>query len=256
MLRHLKDRQRLWALTVLAAAVLGGAGYAAGRQLGSPPASADDPGVVNSAGPSATEFLPPGPDVTPEPGATPDPTKPCWYIPYGNQERLAPKFHGTLNGITFGVKEGPLPPCTGKLVTRPDWREAVRNTPFNLRIDRLAGSAELWGTPRVGQCSGDGRILFIIAELNMAAGPGVNSGGGAFQIFRGEGRWQQQEFSERLFSTGEIGGRPAVFVESPLPLIGQAAVVVVDEETGGSTMLLGSDVSLSVLKSLAEELYR
>jgi hypothetical protein len=53
-----------------------------------------------------------------------------------------------------------------------------------------------------------------------------------------------------------VAGRAAVFVESSLPTIGQTAVIVVDEETGGSTMLLGNAVSLPVLQEIAEALYK
>lgn len=54
------------------------------------------------------EPVPPGPNTTPEPGATPDVTRPFWYVPYYNQERDSPKFEGTIAGISIS----PNPPET------------------------------------------------------------------------------------------------------------------------------------------------
>lgn len=260
MLNRLSGHWRLLLGGLVLTLALGATGYIAGREWGPSWASADDPAGLTDkgAGPSITEVAPPGPSVTPKPGETPDTTKPFWYVPFGNQDRMAPKQTDPVNGIRFGVKDGPLPLCTKTTIPK-DWHAAVAGTSFDLKIGSLPAGATLRGTPRVGQCADDGRIMWIIADFNVAPATGVNDGGGALTISRWEAvRWYSQEFSASLVSAAQVHGRPAVFVEVPITakIIGQAAVVVVDDEIQGSTMLLGSDVSLAVIKNVAEALYR
>lgn len=96
--------------------------------------------------------------------------------------------------------------------------------------------------------------MWVIARLEVAGGPGVNGGLGVVQVSRWEAvRWARQEFPADKVTSGAIAGRPAVFAD--VGRSGIAAVIVVDEETGGSTMVVSSNVSLEYLKTIAEALY-
>ncbi len=256
-LNHWKRRNSRIAVVFIAVLALGAGGFVAGRHLASAPAEAGNPASPLDLGTiSGSDATPPGPDVTPVPGSTPDTTKPFWFIPYANAERDAPKFHGTLNGIEFGAQSGALPACA-KPATPDDWKKAVAGTFYDLKLDSLPDGVEPREFARVGKCADDGRPIWIIAEVHLEGITGVNNGGGSIQISRWEAvRWYPQEFPPERFSTGTIAGRPAVFADSFLPVIGVAAVVVSDAENGGSTMLLGNAVSVDVLKQVAEALYK
>ena len=103
---RLRPHGRLWLIALAASVVgiLGTAGFIVGRWAASNSASAD-PLVPADQGGSLNQ-APPGPNETPIPGSTPDRTRPYWYVPYENQDRLAPKFHGTINGIEVGRASG------------------------------------------------------------------------------------------------------------------------------------------------------
>lgn len=64
---------------------------------------APDVEVYNPPPPGGVgEENPPGPDVTPEPGATPDTSLSWWHVPYLNQERMAEVRVQEITGITVG----------------------------------------------------------------------------------------------------------------------------------------------------------
>lgn len=246
-----------WLILSVALVSLGGAGLLVGRALSEPGAKADDPiSKVDqrAATPIGTQPTANGPS-TPVAGATPDKSKPDWYVPYLEEEAAAPKFHGELNGIQLGVEAGPTPVCA-RPYSEPDWEEATAGTPFDLNRSRWPRRVSLFGMPDVGRCADDGRVMWIIAILEVAPGADVNGVTGVVQVSRGEVvRWYRQEFLADKVTTGTIAGRPAVFADVGLSGIGQTAVIVFDKETGGSTMLISSNVGLEYLKIIAEALY-
>jgi hypothetical protein len=177
-------------------------------------------------------------------------------VPYLNQERSAPKFHGELNGIQLGALAGPTPSCA-QAKAEPNWRNATGGTPFDLNIAALPARVSLHGLPEVGRCADDGRVMWVIADFEVAPGPDVNGMTGVVQVSRWEAvRWYRQEFLAEKVTSGTIAGRPAVFADVGLSGIGQTAVFILDKGTGGSTMVLSSNVSLDYLKKIAEVLYR
>lgn len=247
-----------WLIAAFALAAITIAGFAVGRGLTGSTAEADDPAsTLNEGGSDGGPAAPArDPGSTPIPGATPDRSQPEWYVPYLNQEQAAPKFRGELNGIELGATAGPLPQC-GRTQIEPGWEDAISGTPFDLHLDRLPPRLSLFGTPSVGRCGDDGRVIWVIARLEVAPGPEVNGPAGVVQISRWETvRWYSQRFLADRVTAGEVAGRPAVFADLGLSGFGQTAVFVIDDEIGGSTMLLSTDVSLDYLKMLAEEMHR
>ena len=158
-------------------------------------------------------------------------------------------FSGAINGIQLGLAAGPTPVCA-RSVEAPDWHVATAATPFDIGLDRLPQGVMLRGTPRVGQCSEDGRIMWVVAQLETA-------NGGVVQVSRWESvRWYSQQFPADGVAAGSVASRPAVFAEAGRERGTQTAVIVRDDEIHGSTMLLSSNVSLADLRALAEQFYR
>ena len=250
--------RRAWQayLTVgLVVGVLSASGFIVGRWvLGLDSAEADPSVPADKAG-SGPREVPPGPNETPVPGSTPDTTRPFWYVPYENQDRLTPKFHGTINGIEVGRASGPAPSCAGVSI-KPDF-DVVRGTAFQIQVSALPKGVSLSGPPRIAQCP-DGRLIWLTFDLNVASGTaGANAGGGSITVWRwADVRWISQEAPAERWSAGVVAGRPAALLRPPLENIGQSAVVIADDQTRGSTTLLGGSVSLELLRQVAEALYR
>jgi len=227
-------------VVVLMVSCSGGPSAAPGAASAEPPTSIDTPNPRGNQ-------VPPGPDETPIPGATPDRTQPFWYVPYENQDRLAPKFHGTVNGIEVGRASGPAPTCPGASI-RPDFNLIV-GTPFELQLGAFPEGVTLSGPPRIAQCP-DGHLIWLTFDLLV-------SGGGDITVWRwADVRWIPQEAPAERWSAGTVAGRPAALLRPLLEHLGQSAVVVVDDETNGSTTLLGSSIGLKFLQQVAEALYR
>jgi hypothetical protein len=244
-------------LGAVAAAVLipAATGFLVARVFFSDSATASD--RVPPEGGTLTGILPPGPDVTPEPGSTPDRSRPYWHIPYENQERMAPKFRGELAGLLIGQE----PPdahdearrCPGAVIeTSPN---AMRESWFPLTLSGLPDGVQVKATT-VATCD-DGRPLWIEVDLEIAPGTaGAGAQGGTINVWRAPGvRWWLNEGSTERWSEGEIEGRPVALLDEIVEGIGDAAIIVVDEETGGSTRVWGSGASLALLQQVAEAMY-
>lgn len=231
-------------ILALAAFVLAVAGLLAGRAtFGTSPELASRDRAATSE-PTASQF--PTPTSTLDPVA--DRSRFGWEVPYLEYDRQAPKFHGEINGLQLGVRSGPLPSCANPLAD-PDWKLAATGTPFDLHLEALPAGVSVWGEPRIGRCADDGRILWIETLFEVR-------GGGLVQVSRGTGvRWYGQEFVAERVTTGTIASRPAVFADVGPSRIGQTAVVVVDEEIAGSTMIISSNVNLADLKTIARAMY-
>jgi hypothetical protein len=174
--------------------------------------------------------------VSPAPGSTP--------LPRGTTT-----FHGEINGISLGVTGGSLPHCN-RTVAEPDWPQAVRGTPFDLHFDALPPGVTLQDPPRVGRCADDGRIIWIIANLEVAHADLV-------QVSRWEAvRWYPQEFLADSIMPTTIAGRPGIAAGGGAAGSGPTGVFVRDDEIEGSTALLSSDVRLDDLQAIAEAIYR
>lgn len=243
-------------LTVgLVVGVLSASGFIVGRWVVGLDSAEADPSVPADKAGSGPREVPPGPNETPVPGSTPDTTRPFWYVPYENQDRLTPKFHGTINGIEVGRASGPAPSCAGVSI-KPDF-DVVRGSAFQIQVSALPKGVALAGPPQIAQCP-DGRIIWMTFELNVVPGtPGANEGGGGITVWRwADVRWIPQEAPAERWKPSSIAGRPAVVLRPVLDNVGQSAIVVADDATGGSTTLLGVSVSPGLIQQVAEALYR
>jgi len=241
------------AASAVAIALLVAVGFLVGRTVTSS-TSAGVGGVVDR-GTSTGNLDLPNPDATPVPGSTPDMTKPFWDIPYLNQDRLAAKFHGTINGIELGATSGPALECPQ--VYRPDWAEAIANTPFALNFGALPKGVSLAAIPEIFFCE-DGRPLRMEAVLNVGAGvDGATQGGGQIAISRVAGvRWWREEAPERRWRAGVVAGRGAALLDQPIATIAESAVFVLDPDTDGSTRFKGLGTTLKLTELVAEALLR
>lgn len=250
-------RSPIGAMTVVAgAALLFAIGYAGGRALDAERIWAGDepmePGGSTSSGEAVT---PPPDDVTPEPGTTPDTSEPFWDIPYRNAEEQLPDFQGDLNGITVGVREGPVPDC-GPLeyLLYDEALGAVEGTYFDLDLESLApGLVPVIETAETMLCA-DGTPEWHRIELR---GSGEEE---RISITRHLGlTWWPEWASEGRWQTGMIERRPAALKDQIIPgLLGGATVIVIDPEIAGSTRIKSTSdsVTLEVLSALAKELYK
>lgn len=224
-----------------------GAGFWIGR-LALSTASAEPAGLVGQDGRGNL----PGPDETPVPGTTPDTSKPFWYIPYLNQDRLAAKFHGNINGIEVGATSGPVMEC--EQVYRPDWEAAIAGTAFATDFSSLPAGISLASAPEVVFCD-DGRPLRMEAVMDVGAQvEGAGPGGAQIAMSRVAGvRWWREAAPPERWHAGVIDGQPAALLDQPFGTIAESAVFVLDTN-GGSTRFKGLGTTLALTKLVAEAL--
>ncbi len=261
---HLSQTRRLIQLAVFALSIgsLFAAGYAGGRWLepsqlwaGDDPAPNDDPFASGA---------------TPEPETTPDTTEPHWWVPYQEQDDRRPTFHGEINGIEVGASSGSTPDCpVGDTLIGEDAIEAASETYFDLTTADLPDGVSVsndWAELR--RCE-DGSLLSINVTLAVkpglegtSTGPEVEDGADdrepTISITRARDiTWWRTEASEERWSEAEIAGRPAAALAPIIGTIGETAVFVTDPEIDGSTRMRGDgNVSLDLVKSIAEAIYR
>lgn len=249
-------------VSILAAVVLLVAGFIGVRALtGTSPVLGGDPNAINERA-SGGPVNPPGPDVHPEPGVTPDTSELWWYIPYENKERDEPKFRGAISGLTFGGDDGSRIQCIpltydeeGAILVDEKAREAIAGSSMALNLDALPAYVAVFEV-LAGFCE-DGTAHSVSVGMEVPGGlEGVNRGGTSITIDRladvtawpnvaSGGRWTQ----------GTIAGHPAAFMSPIVETLGPTMVFVLDAETGGSTRILASSATLEFVIQIAEELY-
>jgi hypothetical protein len=171
----------------------------------------------------------PGPDATPEPGATPDTRRNGWWIPYENVEESHPYFEGTLAGITIQTGQYVLPDVTCPNIRFVPVEEDYfsiqlgYNPPGMLRNPNH-GAASIW--------CGD-RLERAWAYFSYPPFTEQSTYGGPVDIvrYRGEAIAELQVREHRVEAT-TIGGHPAVIAAPYLDDFsrGEAAIVVWDGE--------------------------
>lgn len=209
-------------------------GFVAGRALTNSIADADDPGTVD----------------TRDRAAAPDALEATLEA-----EGAAAPFRGEINGITLGASDGPLPLCSDHTIKYDP--TILEGTKFDLHLDAFHERVTVLDGVRIGVCGDDGRIMWVVARAEVAAGNGVNGDAGLLQISRWESvRWYEQEFLEDRVVAGEVGGLPAVLADRGDSGFGNAAVIVVDANIDGSTMLISTNVDIGLLTEIAGGIYR
>lgn len=245
------------AVAVAVLAVLGLVGFIGGRQMGeSGPASAE-PGPVQ----------PPGPEVTPVPGATPDTAQNWWYLPYQYEEDRLPRYDQVVAGIALGPRVAHGAACQVPLV--PVSLEAVVGSLVEIRTPYLPEGTRRDNHFDFGLCLGQPAFAEIfywipVDEEEMARVKNREISffdaqhGGSFQVMRlqmGTPAWQT-DFPSARVEAGTIAGRPAA-IGSPLfkEGWGRSELYVWDPQTKVLTVVRGDDISLSDLKAIGEGLF-
>lgn len=212
------------------------------------------PGEGPGRGPAYV--APPGPDLTPIPGATPDTTQPWWYVPYQNAERGKPLFRGEMNGIWITDGDDGRNVCENPERTDPQKADGTnlstlpRNLPTGVvREDQPPTFQAFW-------CGG--RVVVSASMYSYPADEDTGMRGGEFMIlrFRGEPT-VNVSIAEERWQPGTIAGYPAAIAQPILPDLGlgPSAVIVWEGDVGIVTVVRGFDVPMRTILTIAEALY-
>ena len=207
-------------------------------------------------------------DATPEPGATPDPKVPFWYVPYINQDRQSPPFRGVLNGFEIvpggegQAERTALEVCPETGLASPDPRELVPivAAPGPLQVDPEAIGLDISAEelPTAFLCKGE--LAIVIWPLFAAPGTAdVNPGGSPVIVKRIHGRDTviHSAPKHRWLET-TVNGLPAL-VSGPIVSTGETQfgscfATVYSDETGTMTSVSApaadSDFCLAVIERL------
>jgi hypothetical protein len=220
------------------------------------PSEVPSPGV----GP---KIEPPGPDVTPEPGMTPDTSKAFWFVPYLNQDRQKPRFVGELNGLQIdpaskGRSALEICPPTGLDLPPPGTTVEVATQLGPLQLDpaRMPAGVKPVGLPGVFVCGPD--VAQVYWNFEYPAGtPGVNPGGGAINVSRMRGQEpvihaapQDRWLATRVAGMPAVASPPIITVNNKS--VGTCFVAVYDPETDVLTTVLAGE-SLEFCLAVAKE---
>lgn len=265
-----RGKARMLALLALAFVGSGTVGYAALGAKGNdgtvhaqpdtlgPTAKAEWPPYPPGEGPGRGPALvdPPGPDVTPVPGATPDVSQPWWYVPYLNAERLKGPFEGTVG--PFRVQVAPFDVAQGCKDIELKPPSASQGTPLEISPDYLPpGRVATGNVDRIAANSVavvcDGQLISVerTFEIEVPEGSGGSSQGLSVSVLRYRGeRVVSAHMSAERWSVGEIAGELAALGSPVVGTVGQSAVLVAQGEY--VTRVFGQGLSLEELRRVAE----
>jgi hypothetical protein len=199
---------------------------------------------------------PPGPDVTPEPGARPDTSLSWWYVPYLNAERDKPTTVQTINGITvgpgrLGVRENERERCQAE--TRTGTFDEVQEPEMAIVLDAFPPGSKVIS-------SGFEWAAIFCAERTLAAGADVSvpadreNGvlGGSVIIAKYRGApVSSLSIPDDRWRAAEIDGYPAAIAEPILPEIGLGESAVIVYYAGILLRVQGHWVPLDMLIAIA-----
>jgi hypothetical protein len=227
--------------------------------------SLDDEGDATAAPPGTATLAtgdtpviptPPGPDVTPAPGATPDTSQPWWYVPWVNAERDKPLFEGTLAGIYIANgASGPAYKCEGTGTLSEDVSEAD-GTAVDVRLDAVPESLI---TEQMSLTTSlcDGMPYAAEVHYLIDADEEWAPFGGSVMLYRHHGepiasvaipawRWEEREIASLRVAVAHP-------ILDDLGL-GQSAVVAYRE--GVVTVILANEIPFHRLLNIGEEVLR
>lgn len=199
--------------------------------------------------------------TTPAPGATPDTSRPFWYVPYENAEKQSPKFEGQLGGariLSTPVDFDARALCPSGLSQSPE-SALVRASEGPTAIwlaDRSAGITPL-GNPEVWTCGT--ATVQVLWNLQVSPGvAGVEENGSGLLIMRtlGEDRVVLPGSASRWTSVRLPSGEAAILapiVEAGGRFIGGCAFVQHNPSTGVLTVIRASAGSPQFCQELGAE---
>ncbi len=235
---------------VLAVLVLGAAAFGLGRIAGSDDAATAQPGPVE----------PPGPDVTPVPGSTPDTSKPFWYVPYDNANDKLARFDRTINGIQIGpsVQAAELHCEASPESMRIEPRFLPRGAILSEKDEQAkCGDETYYALEYQYYVPGDetdnkrittGEKTFFDADRPRFIQ--VQKIAQVRPVFR-------TDYASERFREARIGGFPAV-VGPPIfeAGYGRSIILIYDEKNRVLTTLTGTDVSIGEIVAIGEGIMR
>lgn len=196
------------------------------------------------------EDNPPGPDVTPEPGITPDTSKSWWYVPYLNQEENQPRHDQVIAGITIGPKvERKLTHSCSSPVEALKPEEAGESA-VSLSLVRVPNNGVV-AESYVSVC--DGIALSASLHATMPPDPAIGFRGGWLSIYKAQALPQvSSSIPSERWTEGKVGSRPAA-IASPLleDGFGRSAVVVFAD--GVLLSIAASGLTTDEVVAIAEE---
>lgn len=204
---------------------------------------------------------PPPPEVTPEPGATPDTALAWWYVPYLNADRMRPVEVQSINGITFGPGlHGSEVACDGKLAWQPVPVTDIADGRVSIRTAAFPATGELLEPDPTfdGPLFCDGDPVAAGARLDFEPGASEALLGGWMSIYRvvTEDPVVSLAIPTARWSSGMIGGYPAAVAEPILPDIGLGDSAVLIYAEGVLTKVQANGLPMAMVLQVAEEVVR
>ena len=198
---------------------------------------------------------PPGREVTPIAGATPDTSQPWWYVPYQNADEVKPLFQGRVNGIVVSLDPAPEGVC-GQYSNA----ELTAAEGTGVRIDLTYMPPKSSSSPPSGGpvvlCDGHP----IAAEARFEVAPDESQGvyGGSFAIcrYQSEVAWAQAFGPADRWSAGNVDGIPAAILAPILPDIGYGNSAIAFFSGGIMTRVTADGLPLKQVYQIAEGLVR
>jgi hypothetical protein len=213
----------------------------------------DGSGVAAAEGVQTTLPEPPGPDVTPVPGTTPDTTQPWWYVPYLNAERDKPLLDDTIAGIRIGPDVDPGSSCNDGTGS-PGAAADAKGTRFDLDLPyQPPKTTRQPGSEYVSLCNG--QVVSSEADYTVGADPDGSPFGGSFKVYRhiGEPRESASIPAER-WKELIIAGLPAAFAAPILDEIGLGQGAIIQYRDGVVIKVAAVGIPTDQLIKIAEGL--
>ncbi len=241
---------------------------AAGVFVGGRALTDGGPAVADQPSPHGIRL--PGPDVTPEPGSTPDTSVPYWYVPYQNADNKLPRADQEVAGVLVG-------PTAAIQVAYPERCDSggyvsdfskVASSPLSIAPSFLPAQASV-DFQEATDCDDFVLTHELIYFVHPEDGVETRIRSGEVDFFESEHGGQIRVFRARVsapafpldvptarWTAGTVAGHPAALAR---PILdggyGEAAVVVWDAASGVMTAVVGHDRPLSELLQFAEGLY-
>jgi len=199
---------------------------------------------------------PPGPDVTPIPGATPDTSQPWWYVPYSNAEQRKPLFQGDVNGIAITLGDaGPDLTCAAYSTAE---LSVVDGTPLAISLSYVPPKTSAGPISHAPVVLCDGRPASSEARFTVASDELRGVYGGDFAIYRYRSSVARAQAFVRVgrWSAGTVAGIPAAVGAPILPDIGLGSSAIVFYNDGVVTRVTADGLPLKQVQQIAEGLLR
>jgi hypothetical protein len=200
---------------------------------------------------------PPGPDVMPDPNATPDITQSWWYIPYRNFDNRQPVENLTLNGISVGpdVKRD-SDECDAETrgVFAEEAIEAIAGSRVDIPLTAFPDDAIVRVEDTIVVLCG-GEPMTAEVRASFPQGSSASRFGGWLLVFRWHGEPQERMYIPAYrWSEGTLAGLPVAMAAPILPELGYGNSAVLIFDGSVATKIQASGIRLEHLLAIAMEI--